>query len=324
VLSMKGSRSRDGDPQSQLPQPTKFQFQPQSHPPPPPPPLPEPQVKSFSNPRAPNHYQTTPAGQLQSVSNQDLHTFEYIHKGSPQHTQQDHTGQNGCSTKKGQHRNKLCHDNSSPLRCSSGSYPNHSHSKLESDKQRGFQQFRSLSPGTPTSGHDSTYPPSSRGSELDDHTPATYGDNKAPFVTVSEDEFESEEDISCNREARASISTSFVLGSGPTLSLPTFTRTDKTKDDVIQHMRQEIACLRRTSAEAVSTSIRLSEQLANAHFEVARCREATRELEEMLQDEAVKRRDAERLKEVEAERRRAAEQALSNMAIHSPGRLRPI
>lgn len=150
-----------------------------------------------------------------------------------------------------------------------------------------------------------------------------YGDNKAPFVTVSEDEFESEEDISCNREARASISTS-VLGSGPTLSLPIFTGTDKTKDDIIQHMRQEIASLRRTSAEAVSTSIRLSEQLANAHFEVARCREATRELEETLQDEALKRRDAERLKEVEAERRRAAEQALSTMAIHSPGRLRPI
>lgn len=152
----------------------------------------------------------------------------------------------------------------------------------------------------------------------------TYGDNKAPFVTVSEDEFESEEDISCNREARTSISTSFdPSGPTPTLSLPTFTGMDKTKDDIIQHMRQEIASLRRTSAEAVSTSIRLSEQLSNAHFEVARCREATRDLEEMLQDETVKRRDAERLKEVEAERRRAAEQALSNMAIHSPGRLRP-
>lgn len=311
-----------GDGNPQLGQPTKFQFQPQTHPPPPPPPLPEPQVKSFSNPRAPNHYQTMPTAKSQSASNQDFHKFG---KESSQHALQDHTFQNRCSSKKSHKQHNISrHDNSLRFHHSSHfqtSY--HSHSELEGDKQRGFQPFRSLSPGTPTSGHDSTYPLSSKGSEPDDHNPIAYEDNKAPFVTVSEDEFESEEDMSRNREACTSISTTFVPnGPSPVLSLPTLTGTGNSKDEIIEHMRQEIANLRRTSAEAVSTSIRLSEQLANAHLEVVRCREVTRELEEMLQDEGMKRRDAERLKEVEADRRRAAEQALSSMAIHSPSRIR--
>jgi len=43
----------------------------------------------------------------------------------------------------------------------------------------------------------------------------------------------------------------------------------------------------------------------------------------MLQDEAKKRKDAERQKEMEAERRRAAELALNNIALRSPNRPRP-
>jgi hypothetical protein len=100
--------------------------------------------------------------------------------------------------------------------------------------------------------------------------------------------------------------------------MPSFSGSDKTKDEIIEHMRQEIANLRRTSAEAVSTSLRLSEQLSNAHIEVARSHETVHYLEDMLQDETVKRRDAERQREAEAERRRAAEQALSSLAIRPP------
>ena len=87
-------------------------------------------------------------------------------------------------------------------------------------------------------------------------------------------------------------------------------------------MREEMATLRRTSAEAVSTSIRLSEQLANANLEVSRSREAVRDLEDMLQTEITKRSEAERLKDIEAERRRAAEQALNGMVSRSPNRPR--
>jgi len=153
--------------------------------------------------------------------------------------------------------------------------------------------------------------------------------NKPPLATVSDDEFESEEDMSRPRETRPnSTTTAFVpTRPSPIFSIPSFSGTDKTKDDIIEHMRQEIANLRRTSAEAVSTSLRLSEQLSNAHFEVARSHEVVSHLEEMLQDELMKRRDAERQREVEAERRRAAEQALSNnanIAIRPPStRIRP-
>lgn len=87
----------------------------------------------------------------------------------------------------------------------------------------------------------------------------------------------------------------------------------------MEHMRQEIATLRRTSAEAVSTSIRLSEQLANANLEVSRSHEAVRDLEDMLQEETSKRKEIERQKEVEQDRRRAAEQALSELQISSRG-----
>lgn len=76
-------------------------------------------------------------------------------------------------------------------------------------------------------------------------------------------------------------------------------------------MREEITTLRRTTTEAVSTSMRLSEQLANANLEVSRSREAVRDLEDMLHSETTKRCEAERLKEIEIERRRAAEQALN-------------
>lgn len=88
-------------------------------------------------------------------------------------------------------------------------------------------------------------------------------------------------------------------------------------------MREEIATLRRKSTEAVSTSIRLSEQLANANLEVSRSREAVRDLEDMLQSEVTRRNEAERLKDIEIERRRVAEQALSGLgAVRSPTRPR--
>ena len=102
--------------------------------------------------------------------------------------------------------------------------------------------------------------------------------------------------------------------------LPAFSTLEQNR---VKQMREEIATLRRTSAEAVSTSIRLSEQLANANLEVSRSREAVRDLEDMLQSEVTKRNEAERLKDVETERRRAAEQALNGIVTRSPTRPRP-
>lgn len=326
--SAKGGISERVDPQSQIPQPTKFQFQPQSHPPPPPPPLPEPQVKSFNNPRAISHYTTTPVTTspviLLPPTGQDTRppTNERSHQGNSMSQAGHHPDRLFGKSHNHLRNGKSLHGSHCNPISQPRSYLQYSHSEREGDKQRGFSHYRSISPGTPTSGHGSAYPSSSRESENDENGNLIREVNKAPLATVSDDEYESEEDISRPRETRSTL---FVpTKPSPIFSIPSFSGSDKTKDDIIEHMRQEIANLRRTSAEAVSTSLRLSEQLSNAHIEVARSHEAVHQLEEMLQDEAMKRRDVERQREVEAERRRVAEQALSSMAIRPPGgRIRP-
>lgn len=143
----------------------------------------------------------------------------------------------------------------------------------------------------------------------------------APIATVSDDEFESDDEISRSQTRRSSLHAIFL----PTRPSSIFSHSNggKNQEDFIEHMRQELATLRRTSAEAVSTSIRLSEQLANANVEVARFREVAYDLQDKLQDEGAKRKDAERQRDIEVDRRRAAEQVLTNMAIRSPARMRP-
>ena len=144
-------------------------------------------------------------------------------------------------------------------------------------------------------------------------------DNNGP--TVSDDEHESEEEMFSQTHSRQLSGQSVTEPrSSGCLPLPPFSTMEQTG---VKQMREEIATLRRTTAEAVSTSIRLSEQLANANLEVSRSREAVRDLEDMLQSEIAKRSEAERLKDIEAERRRAAEQALNGIVSRSPTRPRP-
>lgn len=177
---------------------------------------------------------------------------------------------------------------------------------------------------TPVSGRGSDYPPSSKESETEDGGPITHEeDNSGPIV--SDDDANSDEDMDRGYKHRQShpgaTHAAFIpTKPSPIFTLPPFSVLGQTREDVIEHMRQEIATLRRTSAEAVSTSIRLTEQLANANLEVSRSREAVRDLEDMLQDEANKRKDAERMKELEMERRRAAEHALGTLTLRSPNR----
>lgn len=170
------------------------------------------------------------------------------------------------------------------------------------------------------SGRESNFPPSSS-SETEDGGKITHEEDNGP--TVSDDEHESEEEMlpqTHSRQPSGQSQTSFTPAS---FQLPPFSLLEQSTEDTLKQMREEIATLRRTSAEAVSTSIRLSEQLANANLEVSRSREAVRDLEDMLQSEATKRSEAERLKDIEVERRRAAEQALSGMTTRSPTRPRP-
>jgi hypothetical protein len=169
------------------------------------------------------------------------------------------------------------------------------------------------------SSRESNFLPSSS-SETGDGGKITHEEDNGP--TVSDDEHDSEEEKLPQTHSRqlSGQSLTETRSSSGCFQLPAFSTLEQTR---MKQMREEIATLRRTSAEAVSTSIRLTEQLTNANLEVSRSREAVRDLEDMLQSEVTKRSEAERLKDIETERRRAAEQALNGIVTRSPNRPRP-
>jgi hypothetical protein len=106
----------------------------------------------------------------------------------------------------------------------------------------------------------------------------------------------------------------------PRMSFPNFggyMAQEERPEAVIERLQMEIAGLRKQSAEAVSISLRLSDQLAEAQAEASRTRSQLRDAEGMLENEARKRNDvldelseAKRFAENESRLRRAAEEAL--------------
>ncbi|KAF8971740.1 hypothetical protein BDZ97DRAFT_1753001 [Flammula alnicola] len=287
-------------------QPTKFQFQPQTHPPPPPPPLPQPQSQPITLLPPP------PPPQVQHPPPPPPHPK--VHQQQQNH--QHHNHHQPQPQPRPQHK--------APPPAAPPIPPSTSAPSITAAAPTRTTTPRSVSsPITSCSTRGSTYPPSSKDSETEDGGLMDHDESNGP--TISEDEYESEEDMNHGYHRRDAMPghIAFVpTRPSPIFSLPPFSALSQNREDVIEHMRQEIATLRRTSAEAVSTSIRLSEQLANANLEVSRSREAVRDLEDMLQDEAVKRKEAERLKDLEMERRRAAEHALSSLSIRAPNRVR--
>ncbi|KAF9015673.1 hypothetical protein BDQ17DRAFT_1295653 [Cyathus striatus] len=137
---------------------------------------------------------------------------------------------------------------------------------------------------------------------------------------VSEDDYESEEDLVRPYDRRNSLTglTPYVASQPPQpFTLPPFSSIDTGPEDAFERMQLEISNLRKQSAEVVSNSLRLSEQLAHAKADASRTRLALKSAEEMLEHETQRRRDAERLADEEAVRRRNAEQALNNMTSTS-------
>ncbi|PFH52232.1 hypothetical protein AMATHDRAFT_57152 [Amanita thiersii Skay4041] len=132
----------------------------------------------------------------------------------------------------------------------------------------------------------------------------------------SDDDYESEDDVMHPSHRRESLSTlSHYSGRTPQpVTLPPFSSLDDNPVNVIDRMQFEITTLRRQSAEAVSVSLRLSEQLAQAQAEASRTRAALRTAENMLEEESRKRRDAERMADDEAEKRRSAEKLVDQEA----------
>ena len=81
-------------------------------------------------------------------------------------------------------------------------------------------------------------------------------------------------------------------------------------DSTIERLKMEMAGLRRQSQDAVNASLRLSDQLNASQEEAARAKAALKVAENMLEEEARRRIQAEKAMEEEIRRRRAAEDTL--------------
>ncbi|RPD65094.1 hypothetical protein L227DRAFT_650208 [Lentinus tigrinus ALCF2SS1-6] len=81
-------------------------------------------------------------------------------------------------------------------------------------------------------------------------------------------------------------------------------------DSTIERLKMEMAGLRRQSQDAVNASLRLSDQLSAVEAEAKRAKAALKVAENMLEDEARRRLQAEKSAEEEAKRRRAVEDTL--------------
>jgi septal ring factor EnvC (AmiA/AmiB activator) len=134
-----------------------------------------------------------------------------------------------------------------------------------------------------------------------------------PSVAHGLEEYESEEEMIHPLDRRNSLvglSSFASSSSAKPFSLPPFSSLQENSHSTIDRMHSEIASLRHQSAEAVSLSLKLSEQLANAQADASRMRAALRTVESMLENEGRKRREAERTADHEERRRRKAEEVL--------------
>lgn len=130
---------------------------------------------------------------------------------------------------------------------------------------------------------------------------------------VSEEEYESEEEMVHPFERGAPVagmSAYAVRPSGQRFNRSSLSAFGEGSDNIIDRLQIEMAGLRRQSADAVSVSLRMSDQLAQAQAEASRAKASLRTAESMLEDESRKRQEAERTADDEAKMRRAAEESL--------------
>ncbi|KAG5647714.1 hypothetical protein DXG03_008437 [Asterophora parasitica] len=140
----------------------------------------------------------------------------------------------------------------------------------------------------------------------------------------SENDCESEEEVMHPMDRRGSLvglSAYPASSSSQQYSLPPFSSLRNGSSTDIDALQAELTNLRRQSSEAVSLSLRLSEQLVHAQAESSRTRAALRTMEGILEDESKRRREAERALDCEVKRRRKAEDVLNNLA--RPGQTQP-
>ncbi len=151
---------------------------------------------------------------------------------------------------------------------------------------------------------------------------------------TEEDEFESEEDASMHVDRRPHHSSqshptpsqypsaAVASSSMPRNPFP-LDPSDDAKNNLIERLQIEVAGLRRQSAEAVSLSIRLTDQLAQAQGAESRAKASLRTVEFLLEEESRKRREAERDADEEADLRRGMEEQLKELRMRLATASRP-
>ncbi|KAJ6621139.1 hypothetical protein B0H10DRAFT_1945520 [Mycena sp. CBHHK59/15] len=133
-------------------------------------------------------------------------------------------------------------------------------------------------------------------------------------VSEQEDECESEESPLHPFERRQSLTglTPYDSSSGCNISPEPFVSPNT--DDMVERLQMEMADLRRQAAEAAS---RLTDQLAQAQMDKSKAEAALKASQIQLEDETIKRRQAERKADDAVRLRHAAEEALKSMNFRS-------
>lgn len=198
-------------------------------------------------------------------------------------------------------------------------------SKSTQQKKRGRprKSIDMLSPLTPLAvGSGRPIPPCNisavrtRGNNHDGGNDEDDIDLGADIQDMSEDGYESEEDmvVPPHQSSFAGLG-AFGLNEAPSLLSPSTSRAllSNSDENLVDRLQIEMAGLRRQSADAISISVKMSDQLAEAQAEAARAKAALRTVEAMLEEEVIKRRGAEYLADQETKLRRAAEDTIARM-----------
>ncbi|KAG6873204.1 hypothetical protein C0995_001558 [Termitomyces sp. Mi166 len=132
---------------------------------------------------------------------------------------------------------------------------------------------------------------------------------------ISEVECESEEELIHPMDRRNSLAASGLSAYHPsrtpqTWSLPPFS-TIRNCDNSIDSLQAELSALRHQSADAISLSLRLSDQVIQAQADASRTRDTLRIVQQRLDEETRRRSELERILNDEEQKRIKAEEALN-------------
>ncbi|KAG6879561.1 hypothetical protein C0992_001388 [Termitomyces sp. T32_za158] len=131
---------------------------------------------------------------------------------------------------------------------------------------------------------------------------------------VSEEDCESEEELVHPLDRRNSLAGSGLSAYQPSqtqqILSPPFS-TFRNPDNIVDSLKTEISLLRRQSTDAISLSLRLSDQLLQVQAEASRTRDILQAVEQRFDMETRRRSELERMLNAEEKRRIKAEQALN-------------